>query len=472
MMRRMNRVICWLVLVGVCVVGRAAERPNVVWIVAEDFSPSLGCYGDSYARTPRLDQFAAEGARFTRCFTHAPVCAPSRSGLITGRYPTSMGSHHMRSQLLRPPPTFTSLLRQAGYTVHWPGKTDFNFAVPRDAFDSTSNWLKRLPRERPFFAYINFNVTHEGQVRQGEAAFRRDTERLKPEQRHEPARAVLPPYYPDVPEVRRDWARYYDLGTAMDYLAADVLEALDRGGLASNTVVFFFGDHGRGLPRGKRWLYDSGIHVPLLVRWPGRIPAGSVREDLVCFLDFAPTLLSLAGAPVPAELPGRVILGPRTGPEPAYLFGARDRMDEAPDRIRYVRDRRYKYLRNFEPERPYAQRIDYMEQMPTMQAWREAFAAGRLSGSSALFFAARKPAEELYDVETDPHEVRNLAGDPAQAGRLQAMRAALDDWIRRTGDLGAVPERELVERGMVADKLTEYERRVKPLPPGQSPKAE
>lgn len=444
--------------------GSAAERPNIVWIVGEDMGPELGCYGDAYARTPSLDRLASEGARFTRCFTHAPVCAPSRSGLITGRFPTSIGSHHMRSKLLAPPPTFTSLLRQCGYKVYWPGKTDFNFDVPADAFDSKTNWLKQFPKERPFFAYMNFTVSHESQIRTSKTQFAKNTARLKPGQRHDPAKAVLPPYYPDSPVIRRDWANYYDLCSQVDHLASDILQALDKHGVASNTVVFFFGDHGRGLPRAKRWLYDSGIHVPLLVRWPGVIPPGSVREDLVCFLDFAPTVLSLAGAEVPKAFDGQIFLGPHRAPDRKYIFAARDRMDETYDRIRAVRDARFKYIRNFHPELPYAQRIDYMELMPTMRAWRELRARGSLNGPQKLFFAKTKPPEELYDLDADPHEIQNLAAAPERAAKLAEMRMVLDDWLRGTKDLGAVPERELVERGLVADKLTEYDKRVKPLP--------
>jgi uncharacterized sulfatase len=464
-----KRFLSLLALSLIAFAGHGAERPNIVWIVGEDMGPELGCYGDAYARTPNLDRLASEGARFTRCFTHAPVCAPSRSGLITGRYPTSIGSHHMRSKLLAPPPTFTSLLRNAGYRVYWPGKTDFNFDVPEDAFDSKTNWLKQFPRERPFFAYMNLFVSHESQIRTSKTQFAKNTVRLTPDQRHDPAKAALPPYYPDSPIVRRDWANYYDLCSQVDHLASDVLQALEHHGVASNTVVFFFGDHGRGLPRAKRWLYDSGIHVPLLVRWPGVIAPGSVREDLVCFLDFSPTVLSLADAEVPKELDGQVFLGPRRAPDRKYIFAARDRMDETYDRIRAVRDARFKYIRNFHPELPYAQRIDYMELMPTMRAWREAWAKGSLTGPQKLFFSKTKPPEELYDLDADPHEIRNLAGAPEQAApehaaKLVELRAALDGWLRDAKDLGAVPEKELIERGLVADKLTEYQKRVKPLP--------
>ncbi len=442
----------------------AAEqpRPNVVWIVAEDMSPTLGCYGDPHAVTPNLDKLAAQGARFTRCFTHAPVCAPSRSGLITGMYPTTIGSHHMRSKLLKPPPTFTSHLRKAGYFVAWPGKTDFNFDVPKDAFDSTTDWRKDPPKP-PFFAYVNFNVSHESQIRAPEEQYKRNTARLKPNEFHDPSKVALPPYYPDTPEVRRDVARYHDNVTAVDYLVGDVLADLERHKLTDNTVVFFFGDHGWGMSRGKRWVYDSGTRAPLLVRWPGKIKPGTVRDDLVAFLDFAPTVLTIAGAEVPSAMQGQAFLGDNVK-ERKYVFSCRDRMDETYDRIRAVRDKRFKYIRNFHPELPYAQHIEYMNEMPTMKVWRRLNAEGKLSGPPALFFARTKPKEELYDIETDPHEVKNLADSAEHQEKLKELRAALDRWIDETKDLGAVPEKELIKKGLVEDFLVRYEERLKRHP--------
>ncbi len=222
------------------------KKWNIVLIGTEDISPNLGCYGDKDAITPNLDKLAAEGARFTRCFTHAPVCAPSRSGIITGMYPTTIGSHHMRSTIKNPPTLFTQELRKAGYRVYWPGKTDFNFAVPRGAFDSTEDWMKKPPQE-PFFAYINFLVTHESQIRAPQAVYKKNTAQLTPEQRRDPAKVAIPPYYPDAPEVRKDVAVYHENITAMDYRIGEVLKFLDDHKLADNTVVFFFGDHGWGM---------------------------------------------------------------------------------------------------------------------------------------------------------------------------------------------------------------------------------
>jgi len=439
------------------------QLPNIVFIIGEDLGPELGCYGDKLARTPNIDRLAREGARFTRAFTHAPVCAPSRSGLITGQYPTTIGTHHMRSTLLKPPPLFTDYLKKAGYAIAWPaktpyGKTDFNFTPPEGWSDVVTDWTQEIPK-RPFFGYFNVATSHESQVRATPEQHAKNTARLKPEDRQDPAKMVLPPYYPDTPEVRNDFRQYYEIATAVDYKVGDVLEALDRAGLADNTIVFFFGDHGRGMPRSKRWVYNQGVHVPLIIRWPGKIKPGSAREDLVCFLDFAPTLLSIAGVGIPKEMPGRVIIGPKTQPEPKYVFAARDRMDETYDRIRGVRERRFHYIRNFHPELPYAQVVLYNEENPIMQAWRGAFAEGKLNGVQKQFFAPTKPPEELYDAEADRHEINNLAGSPKYQKKLKEMRAALDRWMKETNDLGAIPETELIKRGLVADRLKEYAER-------------
>ena len=438
-----------------------AVRPNIIWIVGEDTGPELGCYGDTNAITPNLDRLAREGARFTRAFTHAPVCAPSRSGLITGMYPTTTGAQHMRSELLAPPRTFTSYLREAGYFVAWPGKTDFNFKVPKAAFDSTKDWRANTPRQ-PFFAYINLFETHESQIRAGKKVMDKNLARLKPGEFHAPTKMQLPPYHPDTPETRRDLANYYDLCTAVDYRVGDILRELDAKGLGTNTVVMFFGDHGRGLPRSKRWVYDSGIHVPLVVRGPGIRP-GTVREDLVSFIDFAPTMLALADTMIPTNMQGQVFLGPKTAPERKYVFSARDRMDEAPDRIRSVRSKDFHYIRNFHPELPYAQRIDYMEEMPTMKVWRKLNYEGKLNDAQKLFFQLTKPEEELYDVQNDPYEIHNLAGQAKYEPIRTELRAALEKWIATTHDLGAVSEEEMVRRGLVLDKLKEYVERAKPL---------
>ena len=424
------------------------KQPNVLWISAEDISPSLGCYGDSYAITPRLDQLANEGVRFNRCFTHAGVCAISRSGLITGMYPIAIGSQHMRSQIVPPShvKAFPEYLRAAGYWTTNRSKTDYNFPPPKAAWDENSaqsrDWRGRAAAQ-PFFSVINLTTTHESQIRG------RFGETL-----HDPAKAQLPPYIPDTPVTRRDWARYADLLTTLDRQVAAILDQLEADGLAQDTIVFFWGDHGQGLPRGKRWLYDSGTRTPLIIRWPGKLKAGSVNEDLVCFLDFAPTMLRLAGAEIPSHLHGRVlppveVVMTANSRQPSangreFIFGHRDRMDETYDLIRSARDTRFKYLRNYAPVRSYAQNITYMNQMPTMREWRRLNEEGKLTGAPALHFRETKPIEELFDTEADPHEIVNLADQPEHAETLKRMRAALERWQEEIGDSGMIPEPLLV----------------------------
>ena len=313
----------------------APAPPNFLWIVAEDHGPHHGSYADPYAFTPNLDRLAAEGVRFTRAFATAPICSPARTAIITGMYPTSIGAHHMRTLAVPPPWVngFPEWLRAAGYFTTNRAKTDYNFSpgmttdvrravrdAPLGVWDQSgrhAHWRNRAPGQ-PFFSVFNLGDTHEGKLRP--ERFARVTAGLAPAARHDPAAAPLPPYYPDTPAVRRDVARYYDLVSAMDARVGAILAELEADGLADDTVVFFYGDHGWALPRGKYWLYDSGLRVPLL---------------------------ALAGAPVPAHLQGRVFLGGDAAPAPEYLFFARDRTSEGADHIRAVRGRRYKYIRNF-----------------------------------------------------------------------------------------------------------------------------
>jgi uncharacterized sulfatase len=426
------------------------ERPNILWITCEDMSPDLGCYGDEWSHSPHIDRLATQGARYTQAFSIAGVCAPSRSALITGMYPTTISTHHMRCKAVPPPYVrcFPEYLRAAGYYCTNNVKTDYNFDAPLTAWDECSrqaHWRNR-PAGQPFFAVINLTVTHESRIRAPDEQFEQSTRSLTPQERHDPADAKLPPYYPDTPVVRQDWARYYDLITAMDDQVGDILRQLEEDGLADDTIVFFYSDHGRGLPRAKRWIYDSGIHVPLIIRWPGRLEPGSVRDDLVSFVDFGPTVLSIAGVPVPEHMQGRPFLGEQKAEPRDCIFAARDRMDETYDIIRAVRDKRFKYIRNFKPGRPYAQYIDYMEQMPTMREMRRLNKAGELVGPQKIFFLPEKPEEELYDTRADPHEIRNLAGSPEHRETLERMRAVLKKWMAETHDLGLIPEEELNQR--------------------------
>ena len=436
--------------------AQTEKRWNVLWISAEDLSPDLGCYGDAYARTPTLDKLAADGARWTKAFSVAPVCAPSRSSIITGMYPNSIGSLHMRNKCVPPPEVkcFTEYLRAAGYWCTNNVKTDYQFDPPVTAWDESSNkahWRNRPDPKQPFFAVFNITTTHESQIRLDDDAFAQRTAALTDAERHDPAKAVLPKYYPDSPVIRRDWARYHDLITAMDKQAAAILAQLEADGLADSTVVFFWGDHGRGLPRSKRWPYDSGLRVPLMVRWPGVIAPGTVVEDIVTLMDLGPTVLKIAGLEPPGHMQAQAFLGEKGLATPGlrkreYAFAHRDRMDETYDMIRSARDGQFRYVRNFQHKKPYAQYIDYMEQMPTMREWRSLNKEGKLTGPAALFFQPEKPKHELYDTLADPDEVVNLAVDPKYKGVVKRMKKAVNQWMDDIGDLGFLPEPSLNER--------------------------
>ncbi|MCX7013378.1 MAG: sulfatase-like hydrolase/transferase [Candidatus Sumerlaeota bacterium] len=429
--------------------AQTQDRPNILWISCEDTSPVLGCYGDPQGRTPNLDRLAADGARYTRAFTVAGVCAPSRSGIITGKYPSSIGTCPMRCKISpQPARCFPEYLREAGYYCSNNSKTDYNFAAPKAAWDESSSkahWRNRAPGQ-PFFSVFNITTTHEVQIRR---PFTGDIG-----ERHDPAKASPPPYYPDTPTTRQQWAQFYDCVTKMDGQAAQILKQLDEDGLAQNTAVFFWGDHGVGLARSKRWVYDSGTHIPLLVRWPGGIPPGTVVEDLVSGVDFGPTVLSLAGVPIPQDMQGQAFLGAQKAAAPRqYVYAARDRIDERNDIIRGLRDKRFRYIRNFEPYKPYAQWVSYAEASPLMKEMRQLNAEGKLTGPPALFFRPTKPVEELFDTDQDPHEIHSQAEAPEQRQTLERMRKELERWMLEIGDRGLVPES--LASGPVPDMKTD-----------------
>ncbi|MFQ6036321.1 MAG: sulfatase-like hydrolase/transferase, partial [Sedimentisphaerales bacterium] len=440
------------------------QNPNILWVSCEDISPDLGCYGDRYAVTPNIDKLAAEGVRYTNVYTNAGVCAPSRSGIITGMYPTTIGTHHMRCKGVPPAEVkcFSEYLRKAGYYCTNNVKTDYQFDPPMTAWDESSkkaHWRGRTEGQ-PFFAVFNFTISHESKIRDRSKGMLKRLAALKPHEKHDPAkirRRDLPPYYPDTPVVRKDWAQYYDIITLMDKQVGDILRQLEEDGLAEDTIVWFWGDHGRGLPRAKRWVYDSGIHVPLIIRvpdkWrklampdnPNALRPGTVNDDLIAFIDFAPTMLSLAGVKIPEHIQGRAFLGSQKAKPREYIFAARDRMDEAYDIIRAVRDKRYKYIRNYMPHLPRSQDIEYMNQMPTMQEMRRLNAEGKLKGPQIQYFEPTKPVEELYDTVADPHEVKNLAGVPKYKNVLERMRKVHQEWMRQTSDVGLIPEPQFDE---------------------------
>lgn len=415
-------------------------RPNILWITSEDNGPQLGCYGDNYSNTPNIDRLASKSLRYLNCWSNAPVCAPARTTIITGMWPTSLGAQHMRSEVRLPSEVslFPQLLRGAGYYCTNNSKEDYNLLKPGKIWDESSNkahWRNRKPGQ-PFFSVFNFTTTHESQIRKRPHAAK-----------HDPAKVIVPPYHPDLPEVRQDWAQYYDQIEEMDGQVGKVLQELQKDGLTENTIVFYFGDHGSGMPRSKRWLYQSGLHVPLLIHIPERFQSlagdsyrsGETSEELVGFIDLAPTILSLAGIDLPKYLQGRAILGPQRGGEPDYMIGFRDRMDECYDCSRAVRDRNYLYIRNWIPYRPQGQFLEYMFETPTTVAWQKAFESGQTDASQSFFWRP-KPSEELYDIANDPYQTRNLATDKDSASILEAMRQRLRDWTLQSRDLGLMHE--------------------------------
>ncbi len=438
--------------------GGSGDRPNVLWITCEDISPNLGCYGDAYAVTPNLDRLATQSVRYDNAFAPIGVCAPARSCLITGMYPPSIGTQHMRCQGTLPEHVrcFTEYLRQAGYYCSNNVKTDYNFKHPRSAWDECSrkaHWRKRK-KGQPFFSVFNFTSCHESQIRLSEDKYRKRTADFTRAEFHDPAKAPVPPYHPDTPEVRRDWARYHDMITFMDKQVGGILRQLERDGLADDTIVFFYSDHGAGMPRSKRWLYDSSLRVPLLIRLPAKFrhlapgKPGTSTDRLVSFVDFGPTALSLAGVTIPSHMQGKAFLGERAARPREYVYGYRDRMDERYDMLRCVRDKRYKYIRNYMPHLPWFhhQHIAYMYQMPTMRVWQRLADEGKLTGPPARFMQMTKPPEELYDTQADPWEVDNLAGDPKHRDALKRMRRAHLAWMKDIHDLGLLPEADLRTR--------------------------
>lgn len=435
----------------------AAVRPNILWLIAEDLGPELGCYGYPEVRTPNLDRLAAEGVRFTHMFTTGPVCSASRSALMTGMYQMSIGAHNHRSHRndgFRLPPgvrVLTDWLRDAGYFTanvvdltgnpqekffRGTGKTDWNFTYDGQPFDS-KRW-KDLPSHQPFYAQVNFSETHRGHSW--------NTAHEHIEQPADPAKVTLPPYYPDHPEARADWAQYLNAVMALDRKIGFVLDKLQEDGLADRTVVVFMGDHGRAMIRAKQWPYDSGLHIPFIIRWPQGIPApqgwrpGTVDDRLLAAIDLTATTLWIAGVQPPLTMQGRVFLGPEAMAR-RFVFGGRDRCDETVDRIRTVRSLRYRYIRNYYPERPFLQLNRYKEfSYPVISLMRDLQAEGKLNPVQARLLAPTRPPEELYDLQSDPYEIHNLVESPAHQEVLSELRAALDTWLVECNDQGRFPE--------------------------------
>lgn len=431
------------------------QRLNIIWISTEDLSPHMGCYGDKVAQTPNIDKLASQGVRFNNVFTTAAICAPCRAGIITGMYQTSIGCMHMRTTSYRrsvdnpieftavPPhyvKAFTEYLRVAGYYCTNNAKTDYQFAkdpVPASIWDDcgrTAHYKNRPDKSQPFFAVFNHLGTHESQ--------NWDISKVKTD----PKSVKVPPYYPDTEIVRRNLAKMYDNIAELDSVVANFLSELDREGLAENTIIFFWGDHGDGLPRAKRWLYDSGLNIPLVIRWPGHIKPGSVSNQMISSIDFGPTVLSLAGVKVPIHMQGRPFLGKQSAEPRQYVFGARDRVDESYDMIRSVRSKDYLYIRNFYPNEPFNIWVPYLNKMPIMQEMMKLDAEDKLGADQKKWMADIRPAEELYDVKSDSFQLNNLSEKPKYKKVLAEMRQQLDGWTVTTGDMGHRNESEMIEQ--------------------------
>jgi arylsulfatase A-like enzyme len=455
------------------------DRPDLVLIVLEDSGQVLGCDGDPVAQqhnlTPNIDALAARGTRWANLFSTAPVCAPARSSLITGQHPIRLGTHQMRSRLVKTPTLFTQHLRQAGYFVSWPGKTDFNLhpdrAPDQPWRDDDQNWADRLRTgdlpDQPRLLYTNLGYTHESGMwpvygppeRPEHSGWTGDGHADLPD----PATMVVPPYLPDTPEVREDLARHYRNLKRADENVGEILAAVEASGRADRTIVMLIADHGRGMPREKRWCYPGGLRVPLILAGPG-IEAGAVREDVVSMVDVPATLLDLAGVEPTGD--GRSIFADT---RPTLAFFGRDRMDEAYDCVRGCTDGRWFYLVNDFPDIARAQRNAYMEWLPTVGVMREKLAAGTLEHPQDVWFRPR-PAEELYDLSVDPHAVKNLAAEPEHAVKLAELRAATEAWRIDCDDQGRGYEPAQIKAGLVeGDWLERYQKVAAPLPPDRQP---
>ncbi|MBN1997207.1 sulfatase-like hydrolase/transferase [candidate division KSB1 bacterium] len=441
-----------------------APRPNILWIIAEDVSPMFGCYGDPDAATPHIDRYAGKSFLFKNAFTTAPICAPSRSCLATGMYATSLGTQNLRSEVSIPEKVepLAKLLRQNGYWTALRGKTDYNFD-PEGLFDyweeDTAPW-RQCPKDKPFFAFLNLGSTHEGSgnhTARAEPALKR----LPPELKHDPEKISLPPYYPDTPEMRRIWARYHDLITVWDLDVNQVLKQLADDGRVEDTVVFLMADHGLGVPRYKRWLYLTGLHVPLIIHVPekflhftGRKKSPQMRDELVSFVDLPPTVLKMAGIAVPDNFQGRALFDKKRR---KYIFGARDRADDMYDLSRAVFDGRYLYIRHYLPHIVPMQEgliMGAYTKESHIELWR-IHEAGKDTEQSKKLWSPR-PFEELYDIQNDPQELENIADKKELFKIKQKLAARLREWIFETRDSGFLTEPDMHRRA-IETNVTVYD---------------
>ena len=431
------------------------DRPNILWLVAEDLSAIIPPFGDNTVATPNLTRLANEGVRFTQVFSSSGVCSPSRAALATGMYQNRIGAQHMRTTNIANhgveglvsyeavPPAYVKMhseyFREAGYYASNNAKEDYQFQKTVTAWDdssATAHWRNRAEGQ-PFFSVFNFGITHESQVW---------AQASNPLLVDEDLDVPIPPYLPATEIARSDIRRVYSNIVAMDRQVGDILGQLEEDGLLESTIIFWYSDHGGPLPRQKRLLYDSGIHVPLIIRFPDQYRAGQTDDQLISFVDFKSTALSLAGIQPPDYVDGRSFLGDYEDSMPReYVHAAADRFDSKYDIVRAVRDERFKYLRNFKPEIPYYLPLKYREQMPIMQELLRLRDSGTLNESQAQWFRESKESEELFDLENDPHELINLASNPLYDKKLAELRSELDRWIEQIDDKGFMPESELIE---------------------------
>ena len=449
-----------------CGITLAAEerpaRPNIVWISLEDITPMMGCYGDEYARTPVFDQLADMSIRYTKAHSIAPVCSVSRSSIITGMYPTSLGTQHHRSNVGQPPAfveMLPNLMREAGYYTSNNAKKDYNIGGDRwHESSKKAHWRNRPDKEQPFFAVFNFGACHSSITKISEDGIvQQRLNRLKSEDFHDPAKAPIPPYHPDVPVFRKAWSRYYDAVTQVDYQAGEIIQQLKDDGLWEDTIVFVWADHGVGMPRGKHNAWEQGTHVPLIVRFPKGYqhlaPAnpGSTIDGLVTLMDLGPSVLAMADLETPSWMDGQPLLC-QTGPGEIdyhdFLIGMRDRLDSRYEMVRSVRDNRFRYQRNFFSHLPFKPYEDYEFNAPVLKRWVELARQGELTGPQAMLNRRFKPLEELYDSQYDPHMIHNVIDDPRYAEVAEKMRKRLHDWMLETRDLALIEESETLQRAV------------------------
>ena len=468
---RILRILFGLFFKVVIAIGQTQEQQplNVIWISTEDMGPILSAYGNEAIKTPNIDRLAAEGVKYTNAYATVGVCAPSRFSIITGMYPARLGAHNMRTgnhnnfkwpenvnhksnkgisdklgknipeyEVVTPPyvKPFTEYLRATGYYCVNDNKCDYQFNAPFTAWDDVSvgGSYKNAPKRAPFFYVKNYYTTHESRIW---------LRKNKP-MTVSPSEVSIPNYFPDLPVVRNDIARKYSNIEAMDNEVGQLMSQLEADGVLEHSIIFFWSDHGGNLLRQKRAVGDSGLHVPLLIRYPDGYRAGETDERMVSLMDLGPTVMSLIGIQPPSHLDGKAFAGKYEQSPRKFIYGSADRFDESIDMQRSVLDGRFVYIKNFMPEFPLIYRNKYREQIPMNKHLIELNEAGKLDGAAAYIFMKKKPVEELYDLQEDPSEVNNLADDPVYEKKLIQLREQLHNWQRSINDRGFVPESEIV----------------------------